>query len=124
MLPDYYERLNLSPDASSEQVRTACRRARRSHTDAGGNSEQFRLLQEACRVLSDPTRRRRYDAERAAALRPTVAEPLMPREPSGSLRFHGDSSRREEWDRLFQEFDGYLERLEDELLGSLWRRNE
>ena len=69
MLPNYYASLRIRPDASPEEVRTAYRRlAKPSHPDAGGSSEAFQSVQEACEVLSDPVSRRRYDAARRSRM--------------------------------------------------------
>ena len=130
MLPNYYAILRIHPDASPGEVRAAYRRmAKRHHPDAGGSSEEFHTVQEAYNILSDPARRRRYDAEReshpkkAIMVEPLRPEPLTPPEP---LRASGVQSFRplEEFDRLFREFDEFFERLEEEFLGPFWGRNE
>jgi molecular chaperone DnaJ len=72
----HYERIGVSPDASRDQIRAAYRRlARRHHPDANdGDTSQMAALNEAWRVLSDPTRRAVYDSSlRGAARAPTVA---------------------------------------------------
>ncbi|MCV2396506.1 DnaJ domain-containing protein [Actinotalea sp. M2MS4P-6] len=71
MLPDtsytHYEVLDVPPDASAEELRTAYRRAlRRAHPDRDGHPVLFRMVQAAWQVLSDPGSRARYDAELAA----------------------------------------------------------
>lgn len=59
---ELYSTLNLSPDASEDDVKKAYRRlSKRHHPDVGGDAEVFREVQEAYDVLSDPARRRRYD---------------------------------------------------------------
>ena len=62
---NYYEVLGVSRNASQEEIREAYRRlAKERHPDRpGGNQEDFRLLQEAHEVLSDPERRRKHDED-------------------------------------------------------------
>jgi curved DNA-binding protein len=66
---DYYEILGVAPDADSDQIQRAYRRrAREHHPDVSsrpGAEEQFKEISEAYAVLSDPQRRRRYDAARS-----------------------------------------------------------
>lgn len=62
---DYYELLQLSPNADFETIARVYRLlAQRYHPDnsASGNSELFVQLGEAYRVLGDPEARARYDA--------------------------------------------------------------
>lgn len=69
----YYVVLGVPPDESAEGIRAAFRdRAKELHPDRSGpqGGEAFRELQQAYEVLSDPTRRRRYDAELHRAERP------------------------------------------------------
>ena len=73
--PSLYQLLELSPEASAEQVRSAFRSlSKRFHPDTTTLPQEeagrrFRQLQEAMAVLGDPEQRRRYDAQlRAQAL--------------------------------------------------------
>jgi curved DNA-binding protein len=64
---DYYEILGVKRDATEEQIRQAYRRlARKYHPDFNrGNKaaeEKFKEINEANEVLSDPQKRKRYDA--------------------------------------------------------------
>ena len=70
MAVDHYEVLGVSPDASETEIKRAFRElARRYHPDATGGdteaSELYKRISEAYSVLSDPRRRREYDASRA-----------------------------------------------------------
>jgi molecular chaperone DnaJ len=61
-LPDLYEILGVSPEASPDDVKRAYRKkARESHPDAGGDEETFKQVTHAYQVLSDPEKRVRYD---------------------------------------------------------------
>lgn len=63
---DYYEILGLQRGAGDDEIRNAFRRlARQYHPDKTGNNrdaeDRFKEINEAYEVLSDPTRRDRYD---------------------------------------------------------------
>ncbi|MHB8985665.1 MAG: DnaJ domain-containing protein, partial [Eubacteriales bacterium] len=63
---DYYEVLEVSRNASAEEIKKAFRRlARQYHPDANQNidnaEEKFKELGEAYEVLSDPEKRAQYD---------------------------------------------------------------
>lgn len=63
---DYYEVLQVSPNASLEAIQRVYRMlAQLYHPDNTdtGNSETFHLLMRAYQVLSDPERRAKYDIE-------------------------------------------------------------
>ncbi|RYG60050.1 hypothetical protein EON64_19640, partial [archaeon] len=58
----YYDILGLSPSASEQDIKTAYRSmAKKMHPDKGGNTEQFKQLQEAYDTLRDSSRREVYD---------------------------------------------------------------
>jgi len=64
---DYYEVLQVSPNAEPETIRRVYRiMAARFHPDnpQTGDSERFLLLNDAYEILSDPERRAVYDAAR------------------------------------------------------------
>lgn len=57
-----YETLGVLRDATDKDLKAAYRRAvKNAHPDGGGDTEQFRRVQEAFDVLIDPARRERYD---------------------------------------------------------------
>ncbi|MGQ9837048.1 MAG: J domain-containing protein [Cyanobacteriota bacterium] len=73
---DYYAILNVSPDADMEEVKQAFRQlARQFHPDVAGEGsrERFQQIRQAYQVLSDPERRRQYDAQRQS---PPPSAPL------------------------------------------------
>lgn len=67
---DYYALLFVTPAADAEIIKAAYRiLAKRYHPDVGmcsnlGSTDQFRRIQEAFDVLSDPTARAAYDDTR------------------------------------------------------------
>ncbi len=72
-MADYYERLGVSRDADSEQIKKAYRKlAMRYHPDRSDEpdaEERFKQVTEAYEVLRDPEKRARYDRFGEAGLR-------------------------------------------------------
>jgi DnaJ family protein A protein 2 len=59
---NYYFDLNVSQDASSDDIKRAYRRlAMEHHPDKGGCADQFKMINEAYSVLSDVNKRHAYD---------------------------------------------------------------
>ena len=98
MAEDLYSVLEVAPNATAGEIRAAFRRlARRHHPDLGSASPaRMVVINRAYAVLSDPERRRRYDAafERAAPPAPPApvpapapAEPLKPDDPPWRIDF-------------------------------------
>ncbi|MDK1359559.1 J domain-containing protein [Arthrobacter sp. zg-Y1219] len=57
-----YEVLGITPSATTEQIKTAYRKAARAtHPDSGGSSETFHIVAQAYEVLSDPRQKAAYD---------------------------------------------------------------
>jgi curved DNA-binding protein CbpA len=94
-IPDYYELLEISPQATQDTIHRVYRyMAARYHPDnlGTGNLEKFTQLTFAYKVLSQPNRRSEYDAQRATR-QPTIRNPM-----SSTIDFmdqgEGDLNRR------------------------------
>ena len=96
---DFYAVLELPADADDTTIRLAYRRlARRYHPDIAGEESLRRMqaLNEAYQTLSDPERRRIYDASRP---QPTTSPPpsasaAPPRPPTRAAPRHDDERQR------------------------------
>ncbi|KAI0772446.1 protein prenylyltransferase [Trametes elegans] len=59
---DYYKILGVDRSCTEVDIKKAYRReSLKHHPDKGGDEEKFKLVSEAHSVLSDPSKRRRYD---------------------------------------------------------------
>ena len=76
-VPSWYDLLDVSPDASSDEIRAAWRAA---IADLDPTDRRFAALNQAAEVLLDPKRRAAYDAELAPA-EPEPAPPAPPADP-------------------------------------------
>ena len=75
---DYYERLGVSKDADESTIKKAYRTlALKHHPDKGGDPEVFKTYAEAYAVLSDPEKKRVYDATGDAELADADIEAFM-----------------------------------------------
>jgi len=95
---NHYELLRLEPTASAQELRQAFRRlSKLYHPDTttlpdAEAQEAFGRLQQAYHALSDPERRRAYDASLVATLAPTPPAPppnlrrVVPRPPASVRR--------------------------------------
>jgi molecular chaperone DnaJ len=71
---DYYQVLGVAEDAEADAIKKAYRKlARKYHPDANPDDptaeERFKAISEAYRVVSDPEKRKQYDAMRSAGAR-------------------------------------------------------
>jgi curved DNA-binding protein CbpA len=82
---DYYTVLGVTPAEGPHAIRQAYRSlAKQYHPDYAGREgqTQFQEIQQAYEVLSDPQKRKEYDASRPVVrLARAVVEPLVPRRP-------------------------------------------
>ncbi len=84
---NYYVVLGIPSTANAAEIRRAFRGlVRRYHPDAGSGSspQRFREIVEAYETLSDPERRRTYDAG-LRTVSPRIVEPLTPDRPEPLL---------------------------------------
>lgn len=59
---DYYQTLGVARNSSPEDIKRAYRRlAMKHHPDKGGNEAEFKKINEAYAVLSDPEKKTQYD---------------------------------------------------------------
>ena len=59
---DYYEILELSKNASQEEIKTAFRKlAHKHHPDKSGEESKFKEINEAYEVIGSPDNRTKYD---------------------------------------------------------------
>ncbi|GAC1393033.1 MAG: hypothetical protein NVS4B11_18070 [Ktedonobacteraceae bacterium] len=89
LVPDYYARLEVAPDATLEQIKTSYRRlVRLHHPDLNKQSKDTRIkqLNEAYRVLGSPTRRVAYDSLRAEEQRAAVIADAIRRRQDAAKR--------------------------------------
>lgn len=61
-MTDHYQTLGVARNASDEDIKRAFRKlAMKHHPDRGGDAEQFKQIEEAYRILSNPQSRAQYD---------------------------------------------------------------
>lgn len=66
MIPDYYQILGVSPDATFESIKRAYRqKAMKYHPDRGGSHAKMIEINKAYEILEDPALRQQYDYARA-----------------------------------------------------------
>lgn len=77
MNPSWYDLLDVPPDATEDQIKSAWKAA---IADLDPTDRKFRVYNQAAEVLLDSPRRAAYDAERAAAEEADPAPELTPTE--------------------------------------------
>ncbi len=89
LVPDYYARLEIKPDATLEQIKTAYRRLVRLHhpdVQKQGQDTRMKQLNEAYSILSSPARRAAYDGLRLEEQRATVIANTIRRRQDAAKR--------------------------------------
>ncbi|KAJ5947021.1 hypothetical protein N7466_000036 [Penicillium verhagenii] len=117
--PDYYKILGVSHDATQQQIRTAYKReSLKCHPDRvpadsperPARTRKFQEVNDAYYTLSDPGRRREYDATRAYE---AEAEEEIPQGGSGGFPWSsfGFGSREDHGDRDSNQFGSVFEEM-------------
>lgn len=64
MLNDPYKVLGVEKNATDEEIYHAYKKAARTaHPDGGGSTDEFDKIKQACLILLDPEKRRRFDQD-------------------------------------------------------------
>jgi len=72
----YYTMLGITEKATQAEIKKGHRKIVLDlHPDRGGNAAHFRMVQKAYEILSNPTKRRRYDLSRSLIYRKSVPKP-------------------------------------------------
>jgi molecular chaperone DnaJ len=105
-MSDYYERLGVQREASTEQIKKAFReRAFEYHPDRNPNNpaaeESFKKINEAYSILSDPAKKERYDAggynPDEFMRNPNAGSDPFAGNPFGGNPFYGNSNGQYTW---------------------------
>ncbi len=89
VVPDYYARLEVAPNATTAQIKTAYRRlVRLHHPDLNKQAQDVHIkrLNEAYAVLSSTTRRAAYDSLRAEEQRAAQIADAIRRQQEAAKR--------------------------------------
>ena len=99
VVPDYYARLEVSPNATPEQIKASYRRlVRLHHPDLNKQAKDTRIkqLNEAYGVLSSVARRAAYDGLRAEEQRAAVLADAIRRQQEAAKRKKAEVCARTE----------------------------
>lgn len=107
---DLYADLGVRNNAGPAELKAAWRRAARKHPDHGGDPEAFLHAKLAYDFLSDPARRAKYDAARAAGSG-----------QSGQAARDSFHATWEAWEATLGEILPHLSALRTSVKGNDWR---
>jgi curved DNA-binding protein len=107
---DHYSTLSVSRTATPDEIKKAYRKlASVHHPDKGGDTAKFQEIEEAYRVLSDPTQRQQYD---------------NPQPNFGGFNFRQQSGQPFDFDNIFNmfgaQFNQHQPRQRTQARMSLW----
>lgn len=114
--PNYYAILEVSESASAQQIRDAYKRAAlKTHPDRIApdsperpeRTRRFQLVNDAYYTLSDPTRRRDYDAQRQLFGGSRGAEPADPFADPNDTSTNGDGQQQQQQQGQQQQPNGF-----------------
>lgn len=120
-MKDYYKILELTPKADKKEIKKAFRRlARKYHPDLNPGdaaaAEKFKLINEACQVLSDENKRARYDLDYKATGQQTATKAgraQRQKRQDGLKAFGPDFGRAFSQERFEKAFFGCLKNEAD-----------
>jgi len=131
MAGDYYDVLQIEPEASTEEIHRAYRElAMRYHPDRNTSADaaaRMAVINEAYTVLSQPSRRLRYDRERPQGSCFNVAGPIL-RAAHDALRNQGWVISKEDEVHMILEKGtravrvSFVERLDNALLRKIGKQ--
>lgn len=115
-LPDFYAILGIPPDADLQTIARAYRRlAIQCHPDHGGNEREMALINEAWLTLTNPDKRRTYDAGRqshsGAAAQAAAAEIWQQARDAST-----------DYPRRWQDFEGWLDAVTRDFSGATYSK--
>jgi DnaJ family protein B protein 4 len=99
-----YQTLGVSPEASSKEITKAYRKqCLKHHPDKGGNEDTFKQVSEAYQVLSDPEKKKLYDAYGTTDTAAAAGSPFGTSAPSNfAHRRRGSSQQPSGFYEFFQ----------------------
>ncbi|KAJ5774612.1 Heat shock protein DnaJ N-terminal [Penicillium paradoxum] len=118
--PDYYKILNIAQDATQQQIRSAYKReSLKSHPDRvpadsperPARTRKFQDINDAYYTLSDPARRREYDATRAYQAAEEEAEEDVPPSNAGGFSWSSFGFGENRDDRDNNQFGSVFEEM-------------
>jgi len=108
MLPDYYQILGAQASDTFDTIKTAFRKkAMQCHPDRGGSVEAMKEINEAWEILSNPEKRRIYDAVRANPNNPDTVR-------SATENTQDAKQRSDDFPRKWADFEEFLNKVTED----------
>ena len=109
---DCYALLGVTRGSSIQEIKSSFRKlSMKTHPDRGGSNEEQARINYAYEILSDPTRRRRYDEERTTGRAPAPEKPQH------------RSRHAEDWEKSFRK-NKVKKNIKDRVREEVKRRSE